>query len=168
MRLSPSRLSSRSSFRLGIVPSRLVSFRLRPVVSSRGAERSCGASSSSRLTYTVLAHASSRLARLVLRCVERGVFCRLAALSCVLFRSAVLMCHRFHPSRLSSRLAMRRNGTTCVSIPCRRVSCAVSLSYSLRSSVRLRLVPPPLVRLRLVFVRRRGHGRLVAWSMWGN
>ena len=59
----------------------------------------------------------------------------------IIVRSVILL-YRHRPCVVpprSSRLAMRRNGTTCVSIPCRRASCAVSLSHSLR------LVP---VRLR--------------------
>ena len=51
----------------------------------------------------------------------------------------VLILYRAVVPPRSSRLAMRGGGTTCVSIPCRRASCAVSLSHSLR------LVP---VRLR--------------------
>lgn len=70
--------------------------------------------------YIVIALASSRLVRLVLRCVERDDL-------------------RFYP--MSS------------SVLCR-------LAFSFASS---RPRSPSLI-----FVRRRGHGRLVAWSMWGN
>lgn len=80
----------------------------------------------------------SAMRRLVFRLAGRGVGrgVRLAISSSLVRRSHLVSCRRPAP-----RIARRdeRGGTTCVSIPCRRASCAVSLSHSLR------LVP---VRLR--------------------
>ena len=87
--IMPSRSSSRSS---SCFASRLVSFR--PV---RLVRRAVGRNDLAECHLCHLAISSSLVrrprhcvvppCRLVLRCVERGVFCRLAALSCVLFRS---------------------------------------------------------------------------------
>ena len=105
--------------------------------------------------YIVIALASSRLVRLVLRCVGRDDFSRLAVSSrfySVPSFSCVIACSRL---ALLSRWA----GHSCVFCPMSSgILCRLVFSLASLISVRLRLVP----------VRRRGRWRLVAWSMWGN
>lgn len=144
--VSPSRLAFASRL---VSCRRAVSF-----VSGRGAERSLRG-----VLFVILLYrhrpcvVPPRPSRLAMR--EAGRLQPSRCLVSLLFRSVVLMCHRFQPSRL----VVSMGGAVL-----RFLSHVVGHPVSSRFLTRFAHFRSPS----LISVRHRERGRLVAWSMWRN